>query len=64
MLDKGYFKDAVIGIYEFDVAYIYFMKDHSLMHTWLAMSNPASENFNEVTAYMKLSITVAATGDE
>jgi len=27
LLDKGYFKDAVIGCYEFDVAYIYFMKE-------------------------------------
>jgi hypothetical protein len=26
MLDKGYFKDALIGMYEFDVAYIYFMQ--------------------------------------
>jgi hypothetical protein len=32
MLDKGYFKDAIIGMYEFDVAYIYFMKQHSMLH--------------------------------
>jgi len=64
LMDKGYFKDAIIGLYEFDIAYIYFMKEHSLMHTWLAMSNPSSESFNEVSAYMKLSITIAATGDE
>lgn len=64
LMDKGYFKDAIIGLYEFDIAYIYFMKEHSLMHTWLAMSNPSSDSFNEVSAYMKLSITIAATGDE
>jgi hypothetical protein len=40
------------------------MKDHSLMHKWLALSNPSSENFNEVSGYLKLSITIAATGDE
>ena len=34
------------------------------MHKWLAMSNPNSESFNEVTGYLKISITVAATGDE
>lgn len=54
----------MIGAYEFDIAYIYFMKDHSLMHKWLALSNPQSENYNEVTGYLKLSITVAGTGDE
>ena len=64
VLDKGYFKDAIIGAYEFDIAYIYFMKDHSLMHKWLALSNPQSENYNEVTGYLKLSITIAGTGDE
>lgn len=64
MLDKGYFKDAMIGSYEFDIAYIYFMKDHSLMHKWLALSNPSSENYNEVTGYLKVSITVAGSGDE
>lgn len=26
LLDKGYFKDAMIGAYDFDVAYVYFMK--------------------------------------
>lgn len=64
LMDKGYFKDALIGAYEFDVAYIYFMKDHALMHKWLALSNPNSESFNEVAGYLKISITIAATGDE
>lgn len=64
MLDKGYFKDAVIGAYDFDLTYIYFMKDHALMHKWLALSNPQSPNFNEVTGYLKISISIAGTGDE
>ncbi len=63
-MDKGYFKDALIGMYEFDVAYIYFMKQHSLMHRWLALSNPNSPAFNEVTGYLKISITIAGVGDE
>jgi hypothetical protein len=62
-LDKGYFKDAIVGLYEFDVAYIYFMTDHILLHRWLALSNPAAPNFDEVTGYLKISISVAATGD-
>ncbi len=62
-MDKGFFKDALIGSYEFDVAFIYFMKDHTLFHQWVALCNPASENFSEVFGYLKLSITVAAGGD-
>ncbi len=34
------------------------------MHKWLALSNPNSESFNEVAGYLKISITIAATGDE
>lgn len=63
-MDKGYFKDALIGMFEFDVAFIYFMKEHSLLHKWVALSNPASPDFSEVCGYLKLSISVAATGDE
>ena len=40
------------------------MKGHSLLHRWVALSNPSSENFSEVCGYLKLSISVAATGDE
>lgn len=64
MLDKGYFKDAQIGYYEFDLSYIYLMKDHALMHKWIIMSNPESEEFGEVTGYLKISITICGAGDE
>ena len=64
MLDKGYFKDAIIGAYDFDIAFIYFMKQHSLLHRWIALSNPESPAFNEVTGYLKLSIQVTTKGDE
>ena len=64
LMDKGFFKDATIGYYEFDLSYIYLMKDHALMHKWIIMSNPESEDFGEVTGYLKISITVAGTGDE
>ena len=35
-----------------------------MLHKWVALSDPNAENFNEVTAYLKLSISVACTGDE
>lgn len=63
-MDKGYFKDAVIGVYQLDLTFIYFMKKHSLMHKWIALSNPNAENFNEIAGYLKISVTIAATGDE
>jgi len=64
LLDKGFFKDALLGYYEFDLSFIYLRKDHALMHKWLILSNPESEEFGKVTAYLKISITVCAEGDE
>ena len=40
------------------------MNDHALTHKWLALSNPNSEVFNEVSGYLKLSISVSSEGDE
>lgn len=64
MLDKGYFKQAVIGQYEFDVAWVYFHPKRSILHKWVVLSNPESQTFNEVAGYLKLSISVATVGDE
>ena len=64
ILDKGFYKNSLIGYYEFDLNTIYLMKDHALMHTWIVMNNPEGENFGKVTAYLKLSITVCGPGDE
>jgi len=64
LMDKGFFKNAMIGSFDFDLSYIYFMKDHLLLHQWLALSNPNSENYSEITGYIKVSISVVCTGDE
>ena len=53
----------MLGYYEFDVSGIYKMKDHAMMHKWIIMSDPESENFGQVTAMLKLSITVAGGDD-
>jgi hypothetical protein len=65
LMDKGFFKDALIGYYEFDLNYIYLMPDHALMHKYIVLSNPESEkDFGKVTAYLKLSISICGAGDE
>ena len=32
VMDKGFFKNSIIGTFDFDLSYIYFMKDHALLH--------------------------------
>ena len=35
-----------------------------MMHKWIIMSNPESDDYGEVTGKLKLSITICGTGDE
>lgn len=64
LMDKGFFKDTQIGMFEFNLSFIYFREDHMLLHQWIAFSNPNSENYQAITGYLKLSISVVAPGDE
>jgi hypothetical protein len=58
ILDKGLLKNTQIGQFEFDMSFIYFKKDHALLHQWVAISDPNSENYSEITGYLKISINV------
>lgn len=64
LMDKSVFRDDMIGIYEFDLSYLYGQPKHALLHKWIIMSNPESENFGAVTAQLKVSIVVTGEGDE
>jgi len=54
----------MIGCYDFDVSFIYFMKNHTLEHRWIALSNPGSKAYNEICGYLKVSIAVTTKGDK
>jgi len=43
---------------------IYFEKDHAIQNQWIALSNPESDNFSEITGNLKVSISVQGPGDE
>ena len=32
LMDKGFFRDSLIGQFEFNMSYIYSMKDHTMLH--------------------------------
>ena len=48
----------MIGVYEIDLSQVYLKPRHALLHQWIALSNPLMENFNDITGYLKLSVTV------
>ena len=51
------------GIYEFDLQYVYSMKNHVLKNHWLALSNPESKDMTKIRGYLKLSISVLHDND-
>ena len=40
------------------------MDKHAMFHQWIALSNPLQANFNDITGYLKASISVVREGDE
>ena len=64
LLDKGFFKDDMIGEFEFDLSHVYYMTDHVLLHKWIALANPSSKDYSSIKGYLKVSISVSASGDE
>jgi len=58
------FKNAVVGIYEIDLAFIYFKEKHAIFNQWVGISNPTAKNFNELSGYLKISASVIGPGDE
>lgn len=64
VLNKGLFRDDLIGSYDFDITFVYFKDKHTIQHQWIALNNPESDDFSEISGYLKLSINVQGPGDE
>lgn len=64
VLDQQMFKNALIGVYEIDLSFIYFKEKHAIFGQWVGISNPTSKKFNELSGYLKISASVIAAGDE
>ena len=63
--DKSYSRKRkdYYGICEFDLEYVYSMKNHCLSNHWIALSNPESNDITKIRGYLKLSISVLHDND-
>ena len=63
--DKSYSRKRkdYYGICEFDLEYVYSMKNHCLSNHWIALSNPESKDITKIRGYLKLSISVLHDND-
>lgn len=56
--------DSLIGMYEMDVAYVYQQPKHALVHTWVALSNAQSLDYQACRGYLKFGCSIIGEGDE
>ena len=63
-MEKGVFKEAIFGLFEFDFSYVYNMENHTMFHQWVALNNPAGEDFAAVSAFLKLSVSIHGADDK
>jgi hypothetical protein len=62
--NKGFLRDELIGVCDFDITTVYFKPNHTIEHQWVALCNPESSNFTDLAGVLRISITVQAEGDE
>lgn len=56
--------DSLIGSYSMYLIYVYLQKGHSLVHKWLALANPESQDFSKIRGFLKLGVAVLGEGDD
>ena len=37
VMNKGFFRNEMIGIFQFEMSAVYFSEDHKIEHVWLAL---------------------------
>ena len=59
IMDKCFFKDKTIGVFDIDLSSIYFMnEEHAMQHQWVAINNPEGKDFNSIKGYLQISVAV------
>lgn len=62
-LNKGYFRNELIGAMSFSLDTVYFSDKHTVEHSWFALANPESEQATKIFGMLKASITVQGPAD-
>lgn len=64
VLDSKTFKNNLIGSYELDFTYIYFQPKHSIIHQWIILSNPFSEDITVQRGLIKVGVNIMHESDK
>lgn len=64
VLNAGFFSDEVLGVFEADLSTIQKGKDHVILHQWVALMNPSSDNPCAPSGFLKQSINMTGPDDD
>ena len=58
VMNKGFFRNEMIGVFQFEMSAVYFSEDHKIEHVWLALQNPDGEDASQITGMLRVSASV------
>lgn len=62
--DSKTLKDSLIGSYELDFTYLYFQPKHSILHQWIILSNPYSDDVTIQRGLVKIGVNILHEDDK
>lgn len=62
--DSRTLKDSLIGSYELDFTYVYFQPKHAILHQWIILSNPYSEDITIQRGLIKIGVNILHENDK
>lgn len=62
--DSKTLRDSLIGLYEMDFTYVYFQPKHCILHKWVILSNPYSEDISVQRGLLKIGVNVLHESDK
>lgn len=64
VLDSRTIKNSLIGSYELDFTYVYFKPKHSIIHQWIILSNPFTEDMSIQRGLVKIGVNILHETDK
>ena len=62
-MNRGWIKNELVGLANYDLASIYFQENNKVEHVWVALENPDSEDFENMKGLLKISANVTGPKD-
>lgn len=64
VMDTSLIRNSLIGSYELDMTYVYYQSNHCLMHHWVVLTNPYSEDISVMKGVVKIGVNVLHEADK